>query len=152
MTILCVLGQRAHRGADLRLADRLRGDLHRVPEARDAAEHRDRRHRRRGAAGAGLGRGHRHAGELDWPHALLLVLIIFVWTPPHFWALAIFRREDYAQRDDPDAAGDPRRRVHALADPVLHGAAGGGDVLPCITGMSGLFYLGGALVLGAVFL
>ena len=36
-------------------------------------------------------------GEWDWPHALLLVLIIFVWTPPHFWALAIFRREDYAR-------------------------------------------------------
>ncbi len=36
-------------------------------------------------------------GEWDWPHALLLVLIIFVWTPPHFWALAIFRRADYAR-------------------------------------------------------
>ena len=36
-------------------------------------------------------------GEWDWPHALLLVLIIFVWTPPHFWALAIFRRDDYAR-------------------------------------------------------
>ena len=35
--------------------------------------------------------------EWDWAHALLLVLIIFVWTPPHFWALAIFRREDYAR-------------------------------------------------------
>ena len=36
-------------------------------------------------------------GEWDWAHALLLVLIIFVWTPPHFWALAIFRRADYAR-------------------------------------------------------
>ena len=36
-------------------------------------------------------------GPWDWQHALLLVLIIFVWTPPHFWALAIFRREDYAR-------------------------------------------------------
>ena len=36
-------------------------------------------------------------GEWDWAHALLLVLIVFVWTPPHFWALAIFRREDYAR-------------------------------------------------------
>src|SRR5690606_37248813 len=35
--------------------------------------------------------------EWDWAHALLLVLIIFVWTPPHFWALAIFRREDYSR-------------------------------------------------------
>lgn len=37
------------------------------------------------------------ANEWDWEHALLLVLIIFVWTPPHFWALAIFRRADYAK-------------------------------------------------------
>ena len=36
-------------------------------------------------------------GPWDWPYAWLLVLIIFVWTPPHFWALAIFRREDYAR-------------------------------------------------------
>ena len=36
-------------------------------------------------------------GAWDWAHALLLVLIVFVWTPPHFWALAIFRREDYAR-------------------------------------------------------
>src|SRR5690606_17543926 len=39
-------------------------------------------------------------GELH-PHALLLVLIVFVWTPPHFWALAIFRRADYARADIP---------------------------------------------------
>src|SRR5690606_24823805 len=48
--------------------------------------------------------------EWDWAHALLLVLIIFVWTPPHFWALAIFRREDYA-----------RALVPML--PVTHGVA-----------------------------
>ena len=54
-------GQSADRGADLRLADRLRDRLHRLPQARDAAEHRHRRHRRRRAAAAGLGRGHRHA-------------------------------------------------------------------------------------------
>ena len=63
-------------------------DLHRVAQARDAAEHRDRRRRRRRAAGARLGRGDRHASTGD---ALLLFLIIFVWTPPHFWALAIAR-------------------------------------------------------------
>src|SRR5690606_27059474 len=49
-------------------------------------------------------------GAWDWAHALLLVLIIFVWTPPHFWALAIFRREDYA-----------RALVPML--PVTHGVA-----------------------------
>ncbi len=56
-----------------------------VAEACDAAEHRHRRRRRCGAAGPRLGRADR---QVD-PHALLLFLIIFVWTPPHFWALAI---------------------------------------------------------------
>jgi hypothetical protein len=58
------------------------------------------------------------------PHALLLFLIVFIWTPPHFWALAIFRRDDYA-RAGADAAGHPRRHLHALARAVLHRAAGG---------------------------
>ena len=91
------------------------------------------------------------SGTLD-PHALLLVLIIFVWTPPHFWALAIFRREDYA-----------RALVPML--PVTHGVAYTRwqiliytvllvliTLLPTAIGMSGLFYLGGAVVLGLVFL
>ncbi|REM02160.1 protoheme IX farnesyltransferase, partial [Mycobacterium tuberculosis] len=38
-------------------------------------------------------------GPWDWAYASLLVLIIFIWTPPHFWALAIFRREDYAKAE-----------------------------------------------------
>lgn len=91
-------------------------------------------------------------GQWDWAHALLLVLIIFVWTPPHFWALAIFRREDYA-----------RALVPML--PVTHGVAYTRwqiliytvllllvTLLPTAIGMSGLFYLGGAVVLGLVFL
>ena len=91
-------------------------------------------------------------GAWDWAHALLLVLIIFVWTPPHFWALAIFRREDYA-----------RALVPML--PVTHGVAYTRwqiliytvllvliTLLPTAIGMSGLFYLGGAVVLGLVFL
>jgi len=65
------------------------------------------------------------------PYALLLCLIIFVWTPPHFWALAIFRRDDYS-----------RAQVPMLIVTLL----------PYLTGMSGLFYLGGAVVLGAGFL
>ena len=90
-------------------------------------------------------------GEWDWAHALLLVLIVFVWTPPHFWALAIFRREDYA-----------RALVPML--PVTHGVAYTRwqillytmlllivTVLPWVAGMSGLCYLGGAMVLGTVF-
>ena len=61
------------------------------------------------------------------PHALLLFLIIFAWTPPHFWALAIARREDYAKVGHPDAAGDARRRVHAAARAAVHHHPGAGD-------------------------
>ena len=90
-------------------------------------------------------------GTLD-PHALLLVLIIFVWTPPHFWALAIFRREDYARALIPMLPvthGVTYTRWQILFYTVLLLVA---TVLPWATGMSGLFYLGGALVLGVVFL
>ena len=58
MLMLWLLVNPLHRGAHLRLADRLRGALHGVAQARDAAEHRHRRRRRRRAAGAGLDRGH----------------------------------------------------------------------------------------------
>ena len=90
-------------------------------------------------------------GTLD-PHALLLVLIIFVWTPPHFWALAIFRREDYARAMVPMLPvthGVAYTRWQILFYTVLLVVV---TVLPWATGMSGLFYLGGALVLGLVFL
>ena len=91
-------------------------------------------------------------GEWDWPHALLLVLIIFVWTPPHFWALAIFRRDDYARAMVPMLPvthGVDYTRWQILFYTVLLVVV---TVLPWVAGMSGLFYLGGALVLGAVFL
>ncbi len=90
--------------------------------------------------------------EWDWAHALLLVLIIFVWTPPHFWALAIFRREDYARALVPMLPvthGVEYTRWQILLYTVLLVAV---TVLPWAAGMSGLFYLGGALVLGLVFL
>jgi len=90
--------------------------------------------------------------EWDWAHALLLVLIIFVWTPPHFWALAIFRREDYARALVPMLPvthGVAYTRWQILLYTVLLVAV---TVLPWVAGMSGLFYLGGALVLGLVFL
>jgi len=86
------------------------------------------------------------------PYALLLVLIIFVWTPPHFWALAIFRREDYSRAQVPMLPvthGVEFTRWHVLFYTVLLVIA---TVLPYLTGMSGMFYLGGALVLGAGFL
>ena len=91
-------------------------------------------------------------GEWDWPHALLLVLIIFVWTPPHFWALAIFRRDDYARALVPMLPvthGVTYPRWQILFYTVLLVEV---TVLPVVFGMSGLFYLGGALVLGSVFL
>lgn len=86
------------------------------------------------------------------PHALLLVLIIFLWTPPHFWALAIFRRADYARAGIPMLPvthGVVVTRWHLLAYTVLLTLA---TLLPYLTGMSGLFYLGGALILDAGFL
>ena len=90
--------------------------------------------------------------EWDWAHALLLVLIVFVWTPPHFWALAIFRRADYARALVPMLPvthGVTYTRWQILLYTVLLVAV---TMLPWVAGMSGLFYLGGALVLGVVFL
>jgi protoheme IX farnesyltransferase len=84
--------------------------------------------------------------------ALLLFLIIFVWTPPHFWSLALYRRNDYAK------AGVPMLPVtHGMRytqRQVLLYTLGllAVSVLPFFTRMSGLFYLASALVLGAIFL
>ena len=91
-------------------------------------------------------------GPWDWGHALLLVLIIFVWTPPHFWALAIFRRDDYARALIPMLPvthGVSYTRWQILLYTVLLFVA---TLLPWVTGMSGVFYLGGAVVLGLVFI
>jgi heme o synthase len=86
------------------------------------------------------------------PEALLLFLIIFIWTPPHFWALALYRTQDYAK------AGLPML-------PVTHGslytrlqivlytfALVAVSLLPCAIRMSGLLYFVSALILGAIFL
>jgi len=90
-------------------------------------------------------------GTVD-PHALLLVLIIFAWTPPHFWALAIHRREDYARAEVPMLPvthGDRYTKLHILLyTAVLFAAA----LLPAATGMSGWIYLAGASLLGAGFI
>jgi protoheme IX farnesyltransferase len=86
------------------------------------------------------------------PYALLLCLIIFVWTPPHFWALAIFRKDDYSRAQVPMLPvthGVEFTRWHVLFYTILLVVI---TVLPYLTGMSGLFYLGGALVLGGGFL
>jgi len=91
-------------------------------------------------------------GMHDWAHALLLVLIIFVWTPPHFWALAIFRRDDYARAQVPMLPvthGIRYTRWQIFLYTVLLCVV---TMLPALIGMSGWLYLGGALALGAVFL
>jgi protoheme IX farnesyltransferase len=86
------------------------------------------------------------------PYALLLVLIIFVWTPPHFWALAIARREEYAKVNIPMLPvthGVAFTRLQILLYTVLLFIV---TVLPYLTGMSGLIYLGTAVPLGLFFI
>jgi protoheme IX farnesyltransferase len=84
--------------------------------------------------------------------ALLLFLIIFVWTPPHFWALAIARKEEYAKVDIPMLPvthGEAYTRLNILLYTILLVLV---TLLPYLIGMSGLIYLSAALVLDAVFL
>ena len=86
------------------------------------------------------------------PFALQLCLIIFVWTPPHFWALAIFRRDDYSRAQVPMLPvthGVVFTRWHVLFYTILLVLV---TLLPALTGYSGMVYLGGAAVLGAGFL
>jgi protoheme IX farnesyltransferase len=86
------------------------------------------------------------------PNALLLFLIIFIWTPPHFWALAIARRDDYARAGIPMLPvthGVEYTRLHVLLYTVLLFVV---TLLPFVTRMSGLIYLAAALVLNAIFL
>ena len=90
-------------------------------------------------------------GTLD-PNSLLLFLIIFVWTPPHFWALAIYRRDDYAAADIPMLPvthGVEFTRLQILLYTILLFVV---TLLPYLVGMSGLFYLVGAVLLGVGFL
>jgi heme o synthase len=85
-------------------------------------------------------------------NALLLFLIIFVWTPPHFWALAIARREEYARAGIPMLPvthGVAYTRLQVLLYTVLLTVV---TLLPYLTRMSGLLYLAAALVLNAGFL
>ena len=86
------------------------------------------------------------------PHALLLFLIIFTWTPPHFWALAIARREDYAKAGIPMLPvthGIPYTRLQIVLYTILLIIS---TLLPFLTGMSGLIYLGLATALDLRFL
>ncbi len=86
------------------------------------------------------------------PHSLLLFLIIFAWTPPHFWALAVHRRDDYARAKIPMLPvthGKEFTRLHILLYTIILLVV---TLLPFATRMSGIFYLGGALALGLMFL
>ena len=84
--------------------------------------------------------------------ALLLFLIIFAWTPPHFWALALYRKKEYASIGMPMLPvthGDQFTRLHVLLYTVILCIV---TVLPYITQMSGLIYLVGSTALNVVFM
>ncbi|MDR6858530.1 heme o synthase [Variovorax guangxiensis] len=90
-------------------------------------------------------------GEVS-ANALLLFLIIFVWTPPHFWSLALYRRNDYAKAGVPmlpvtHGMRYTRRQVLLYTLGLVVSS-----VLPFFTGMSGVVYLASALSLGAIFI
>jgi protoheme IX farnesyltransferase len=90
-------------------------------------------------------------GEVG-PEALILCLIIFVWTPPHFWALALYRAEDYRKSGLPMLPvthGAELTRLHVFLYTLVLFAA---TLLPFVSGMSGLPYLAAAAVLGAMFI
>jgi protoheme IX farnesyltransferase len=90
-------------------------------------------------------------GEVG-PEALILCLIIFLWTPPHFWALALYRAEDYRRSGLPMLPithGAEFTRLHVFLYTLVLFAA---TLLPFISGMSGWFYLLSAVLLGASFI
>jgi heme o synthase len=86
------------------------------------------------------------------PNALLLFLIVFVWTPPHFWALAIARKDEYAKVGIPMLPvthGVVFTRLQVLLYTMLLTAV---TLMPFVTGMSGLIYLATALILNGMFM
>ena len=86
------------------------------------------------------------------PEALLLFLIIFAWTPPHFWALALYRKLEYAKAGVPMLPvthGDKFTRLHVLFYTVILAAV---TLLPFVTRMTGAIYIASVLILDAVFL
>ncbi len=86
------------------------------------------------------------------PQALTLFLIVFAWTPPHFWALALYRKHEYAKAGVPMLPvthGDKFTRLHVLLYTIILLAC---SVLPFVSRMSGMVYLVSALALGAVFM
>lgn len=91
------------------------------------------------------------SGVVD-PRALLLFLIIFAWTPPHFWALALYRKKEYAKAGVPMLPvthGDAFTKLHLLLYTLLLVAS---TLLPFVVGMSGWIYFVSVSALNAVFL
>jgi len=90
-------------------------------------------------------------GELH-SDALLLFLIIFAWTPPHFWSLALYRADEYARAGLPMLPvthGRKYTQLHVLLYTLILAAC---SLLPFVSGMSGWFYLAAAVVLGGIFI
>ena len=90
-------------------------------------------------------------GEIH-PHALLLVLIIFAWTPPHFWALAVHRLDDYREAKIPMLPvthGEKYTKLNILLYTLIMFAV---TLLPFVFGMFSWIYLTGAVILGSIFL
>ena len=86
------------------------------------------------------------------PEALLLFLIIFAWTPPHFWSLALYRAEEYARAELPMLPvthGRKFTQLHVLLYTLILAAA---SIMPFVYGMSGWLYLAAAAVLGGIFI
>ncbi|MBP7001490.1 heme o synthase [Amaricoccus sp.] len=86
------------------------------------------------------------------PESVLMFLLIFLWTPPHFWALALFRNDDYVRAGVPMlpvAAGERSTRNHILAYALILAPAA---IAPAFSAVGGPVYLAGALVLNALFL
>ncbi|MEI6737694.1 MAG: heme o synthase [Pseudomonadota bacterium] len=91
------------------------------------------------------------AGVVD-PQSLLLFLIIFAWTPPHFWALALYRKNEYAKAGVPMLPvthGDQFTKLHLLLYTFVLAAA---TLLPVAVGMSSWFYLMAAVILNGFFI
>ena len=86
------------------------------------------------------------------PDALLLFLIIFAWTPPHFWSLALYRADEYARAGLPMLPvthGRKYTQLHVLLYTLILAAC---SLLPFVSGMSGWLYLAAAIVLGGTFI
>ena len=137
------------RGARAQRLPRLRVRLHDLAQAHDAAEHRHRRRGRRRAAARRLGGGHRAASRST---ALYLFAIVFYWTPPHFWALSLLMKDEYARVGVPMmpvVRGEAETRQLIVLYTVLLVAL---TLMPVLFGCFGLIYGAAAALLGGVFI